>query len=83
MEQENRAAHAAAKARGARVHGRLDPVSAAIVAEEKAKIVAARPAPEPEPALVSAREPHAAKRYGVPPLHMGRGGAAKASRSAA
>ena len=47
-EQENHAALAAAKARGAQVAGQLSPRSKAIVAEEKAKIVAARSAPETE-----------------------------------
>ena len=37
---------------------------------------------EPLPALLNAREAHAAQRYVVPPMHMVRGDAAKALRSA-
>lgn len=49
-ESENRAALAAAKERGARIHGLLDAKSEAIVAEEKRKQLALRePEPEPEP----------------------------------
>ena len=47
-ESENRAALAAAKERGARIHGLLDAKSEAIVAEEKRKQLALRE-PEPEP----------------------------------
>ena len=51
-ESENRAALAAAKERGARIHGLLDAKSEAIVAEEKRKQLALRePEPETEPEL--------------------------------
>ncbi len=47
-EQQNRAALAAAAARGACIHGQPDPESAAIIAEERAKAVAGDE-PQPQP----------------------------------